>query len=157
MSRCPWIICERGSRWAPALRTALTKYALKPAPIHEVRSLAELGERIDQRREAFVFIEVTSANFGAALSWLATRAGGASNCRFFAGLDRSLVELSAVAAALREAGAIDVLKSPRQMQSAIRLGFRHGDGFQRAASCTWTEERTIEAWARSLLPWQAAP
>jgi hypothetical protein len=123
-------------------------------PLHQVRSFAELSDCIAIQPNAVAFIEVTSSNFEPTLSWLTAKSRDTSDCRFIAALDRSVTDRSAAAAALREAGAVDVARSPRRLQGAVGVGLLHLRRTQRADTDSWTGEHSIEEWARSLLPWQ---
>jgi hypothetical protein len=155
MTRCDWIVCERTNRWAPALRIALPRSGPDYVSVSEVRSLAELSERIEETTNFVALVEVTRANLDAVLSWLATNSHG-NNGAIIAAVDHDL-SISAVSAALREAGAIDVFNSPRRLQSAIRLGgLAHAEATHHSRSSKPQVGQSLEAWARSLLPWQAA-
>jgi hypothetical protein len=169
MSGCEWIICEKSSRWAAALRMALER-DVRPDRcedrLHEVRSLAELSERLSERRVSLAAIEVRRANLGDVLKWLSTDSRRASRTRFVTLLDRSLQsdpwEIAARGAdvlrdasdALREAGATDIVVSPRRLGPLIELGRRHAANMAQLHTPSDSElSFSAKAWAS--LPWQA--
>jgi hypothetical protein len=169
MSVCDWIICERTSRWASVMRLTLERHA--PADgrtehIYEVRNRHDLAARLAARPDALVAIEVDRANFAEVLTWLAAASRQFPRTRFMAMLDRSLCEDWETGAgggrnesrdvehALVEAGALLVVRSPRQCVELVELAHRH------AAACAADlaaarDDRspTEQVWA--LLPWQA--
>jgi hypothetical protein len=122
--------------------------------ISEVRSLAELNERIEEARNLVAFVEVTRTNLDALLSWLAAQSHG-SGCAVVAGLDHDL-KTTIVTTALREAGAMDIADSPRRLQSAIRVALSQTAAVHRSKPLKPAIGQSLQAWARSLLPWQAA-
>jgi hypothetical protein len=141
------LACASGSDqlFAPARQVSL----------YEVRNLTELTARTEQQSNSFVFVEVIATNVDATLEWLAASRHDGNGCRIVAVLDQS-IDVPAVAAALREAGVIDVANSPRRLQNAIRLGLLHTAAMQPTSSTRPGNGQTFEEWARSLLPWQVA-
>jgi hypothetical protein len=168
MSDCDWIICEQSSSWAAAFRTALESDIHSDGCRHrlrEVRSLAELSESLAARPASLAAVEVRHANLNDVLPWLAaTCNAGQTQC--VAVLDRSLHSdvwkvtalesstLHDVSDALREAGALDVIVSPRHLGSLAELGRRHAVKVAvRSTVETAAPSITARAWAS--LPWQA--
>jgi hypothetical protein len=177
MTATHWIICERSTRWAAALRMALSVDAgplSNSTTLHEVRSLAELNDQLRAHPRSLVLTEVTQDNIEAALAWLQLTTSQAKHALAIALLDTHRMDdpvrplttrneqdcpsgdREALSAALREAGAADVVYSPRQIRPILTLGQRH------AASCRNAEPdhpgatQSFEDWAWSLLPWQDA-
>jgi hypothetical protein len=169
MSRVEWIVCERSGRWAAAVRAALGRSAWSPSAVprvYEVRQLVEMKERLAERPDGLALVEVQRENFGDTLTWLAKASQENRSARFVALVDRGVwgsVEQGAVSrqrnrrlvvAALREAGAADVVTSPRQLGGILALGERHAS--LRATECGGpTPEISIADWAWASLPWQA--
>jgi hypothetical protein len=167
---CDWILCETSSRWAAALRMALERHA-RPDEcqhrLHETRSLVELSEYLPQRPGSLALIEVHRANLSDVLIWLTAHDGRCGQPRCVALLDRSLqadpwdaaaLESDArqdVSDALREAGAVDVLVSPRHLEPLLELGRRHAASMaqQRPGDIA---APSLTARARASLPWQAS-
>jgi hypothetical protein len=154
-----WIICERSSRWAAALRTALERQSTRDAattPLDEVRNLADLSARLDEFPSSLVLVEVTLKNFDATLAWLAETIRRNPQVKAAVLLDHDFCGNQAeAAAALREAGAAEVVLSPRQLQPVLSLG-QHFASKTRAAAHSLAANQSIEKWAWSLLPWQDA-
>ena len=162
MRRGDWIICERTSRWASALRVALERQddaELRAARICEVRNHRDLEAQLVSRPDALVTIEVDRANLAAVLAWLATAGERFPRARFVVGLDWSLCEgrkaagderAHDVAGALVEAGAALVLRSPREHGRLVELGRRHMAANSPAAGDELSPRQRV--WAS--LPWQ---
>jgi hypothetical protein len=123
--------------------------------LYEVRSLAELSGKIEHHAGSLALVEITATNLDATLTWLASNSRNGTGCRAVAVVDDGR-NLPTVAAALREAGAIAVADSPRRLQSAIRIGLAHAKAAHHSKSAKPQVGQSFEAWARSLLPWQAA-
>jgi hypothetical protein len=168
MSRVEWIVCERSGRWAAAVRAALGRSAWPPSNVprvYEVRQLGELRERLAERPDGLALVEAQRESFGDTLAWLAEAVRENRSAQFIALVDRGVwgsVEQGAVTrqrdrrlvvVALREAGAADVVTSPRQLGGLLALGERH-------ASLRATERGgpastiSIAEWAWASLPWQ---
>src|SRR5687768_4425566 len=156
MNRCTWVVCERSNRWAAALRAAVARRAMSDdftIDLHEVRNLDELTARLATLSNTFACIEVTSTNLEATLAWLAADTRN-SEPKAVAMLDRDFADAREVASVLREAGALEIAYSPRQLQPVMQLGRccakmrENGGGRNPAAG------QSIEEWAWGLLPWQ---
>jgi hypothetical protein len=180
MNRCEWIVCERGNRWATAIRTAVARESVVAGfaeiPIlrelrlksgdfsyvsrlrlREVRSLAELARHFEARPQSFAMVEVHEANLANVLPWLAAASRQYPNGRFVALLDTSLasrqVERQDVVDALFEAGAVDVSVSPRHIQHILAFAERHAaDIAERGRRAV--DDLTLVEWAWSQVPWQ---
>ena len=160
-----WIVCEESGRWAAALRVELARQAANGADtprIFEVRSLLELSTALDEHVAALAFVEVHSDNFGHVLELLTK--GRWPRARFVALFDRSVVGQSeeesltqaawqTVTNALWEAGAAEVIASPRQLHSALKLAELHSATCAKRAVST-PDLAAIAARAWASLPWQ---
>ncbi len=169
MSRVNWIVCERSGRWATALRAALGRSGWPPSSvprIFEVRQLGELATRLDARPSDMALVEVQRAHVFEVLEWLAEAGRLYRRARLVALVDRGVWEsLDTDSAAgrrdrqpmidvLREAGAAEVVTSPRQLQGILELGRRHAS--LRAAGFDGPSARmSIAEWVWASLPWQA--
>jgi hypothetical protein len=155
MTRFHWIICEQSSRWASALRMALAYHPghlTCSTTLDEVRSLTELTDLVCEHPHSLVLLEVTPKNLEAALSWLTEN----SSRRHRVATVALLNDCAAATDVLREAGAIDLIHSPRQMTTILALGKRHASQHAVSASHHRHAPESFENWAWSLLPWQDA-
>jgi DNA-binding response OmpR family regulator len=114
------IVCERTGDWASTLRRALGE---RSGDVRECRTLTDAEQMLDRWSASLVAVEVTPAGFSAVLSWLA-------DLQFRWPLARAVVlvsrELDEEARwALREAGAIHVALSPRELHSVASIAVRH--------------------------------
>jgi len=165
-----WIICERSGRWAAALRTALARQLPQGTAIallDEVRTPADLNARLQEFPRSLVLVEVTRTNFDAILQWLADATRRGPDVIAVALLDygfsgRTVLARNAnrdnqaeVATALREAGAMDVVLSPRHLQPVLSLG-RHFPSKNSRIPARLAADQSIGKWAWNLLPWQDA-
>ena len=145
-----WIVCERTSRWASALRMALARGEM-PHRLRELRHLAELDAELAARPTALAAIEIHRGNFADLLAWLPTACERHDRARCVALLDRSLADnLDAACDALVEAGAPAIATSPRRLDAVIALGTRHAE-----TARTIAENAPLMAQAWASLPWQA--
>jgi hypothetical protein len=159
MTGHPWIVCERSSRWVSALRMTLAEPARQPAhstAIIEVRGLTELTDCFKEHPTGFVLVEVMPINFEAVLTWLAAAANRDSRVAVVGLLEFPASQSDLPATVLREAGAIDVIHSPRQIRPVLALGERHVSRRRTVTSIHCQANQSFENWARSLLPWQDA-
>ncbi len=137
MSGCDWIVCERASRWASALRVALERQhetELRAARVFEVRNHRDLESRLAARSHSLVTIEVDQETLAPVLSWLAAASQRFPWARFVAALGRSLggnrerdgsEDAREVERALVEAGATMVARSPVDCRALVELAHRH--------------------------------
>jgi hypothetical protein len=149
MSRAEWIVCERTSRWAAALRLELAQD--DPAPrLRELRHLSELDAEISAR-PAIVAIEVHRGNFAAVLHWLSRTRVRQQLTRCAALLDRSLASDSeSVIGPLLEAGAVAIAPSPRRLDDVLAL-----ERFQSEIAGISSPHESVLDQLRASLPWQA--
>jgi hypothetical protein len=171
-----WIIQESTPRWAAALRMALARQtSLSPAiRIRELRSLPELVHQLALAPHGLVLTEVTRRNLEATLSWLTHHSQETSPAPVVALLDlqktgdaaglpmghhttnRRNTDDDIVASALREAGAVDVLNSPRQVPTMFTFAERLLTSRTDSTSTAPPADQPFADWAWSLLPWQDA-
>ena len=166
MNGCDWILCERSQRWAAALRYALGRQTSQPRPrrIYETRNLSDMLARLNSRPESLVLIEVNQANFATVLDCLADAAPRFASARFAVLLEGTLasphdrrskthrhVHEDALDA-LAEAGACEFAASPRKLRGIFDLARRHANHL--TSRFTPPDDRPLEVWAMSLLPWQ---
>jgi len=151
-----WVVCEQSGRWASALRFAIARRSnvrLTPR-LYEVRGLPELLLLLKDRSIELALVEVGRANLADVLELLAR------SSRNVALLDQSICENNsaerrAVSDALWEAGAVDVIESPRSLVRLFELGKRIGDLSVKSGHNS-LERQPVAEWAWSLLPWQAS-
>jgi hypothetical protein len=150
MSRVEWVVCERTSRWASALRMSLATRDV-PYRLREVRHLAELEAELAARPACLAAIEIDRSNFAAALALLPVIRRRFAGVRSVALLDRSLAsDFAAVGDAVAEAGAAAMAASPRRLDAILALGERHA-----ATTQTKGENMPLVARVWATLPWQA--
>jgi hypothetical protein len=160
MNRCEWIICERGNRWASALRIRIVRdfpSHSQPPRLREARSLAELTQHLETRSHSVAMVETHEANLANVLAWLAAATRQYPDGRFVALLDTPLVSRKPgrqdVVDALFEAGAVEVGVSPRRVEHILALAKRHAaDVAVRARPAA--DDLSLIEWAWSRLPWQ---
>jgi hypothetical protein len=164
-----WIVCERTSRWAAALRIAAGNRAAPTgsAPrLFESRRLADVSARLATRPESLVLIETTADNLADVLSWLADARRRFPLACHTALCDPSLFTLpesnagldphtarQLMGEVLAEAGAVEVVFSPRRIEGVLAVARRHASRVEarRAAA----EPTTLAEWAEDALAWQA--
>jgi hypothetical protein len=136
-----------------ALRRDQAAYA---GEIHEVRSLPELMAQLKIGPSSLLLIEATPENLEAVLSTLAEAVRLKSCLTAVALLDCPSSDRDILSAVLREAGACDIIHSPRHIRHVVSLG--QGQASNYAASAAQRPElgSAFEDWSWSLLPWQAA-
>lgn len=150
MSRIEWIVCERTSRWASALRISFAASGV-PFRLREIRHLEELAAELAKRPACLAAIEFDRTNFAAALALLSVIRKKFPDTRTIALLDRSLAsEFAEVGNAAVEAGAAAVAASPRRLDAILALGERHA-----ATERTKGERMPLVARIWATLPWQA--
>jgi len=113
------IVCEKTGSWATALRRALSSTRHR---VHETRSLAECWRELEQSRASLIAVELTMENCETLLERLLNLTRRFPSARAIAFGSRTLRPLEYL---VREAGAMDVLLSPRRMADAARLIERH--------------------------------
>jgi hypothetical protein len=120
--------------------------------MREVRSLAELKSQLNEHASPFSLIEIGQSNLAGVLELLAGREPAIS--RFAALLSRTSDQIRPIAEVAGEAGAIDVIESPRHVHRLVAI---YG---QLLAARPFIEQpdsdRAFAEWALSTLPWQDA-
>jgi hypothetical protein len=103
MSAVRLIVCEKTGRWAAAVKAA------RPAArLAEVRSLTQCQRELDASPRSIAAVEVTAENLEIALGWLVQVSRRYPDVRLVALLTPGL---AAAESLLREAGAVEVLRS----------------------------------------------
>jgi hypothetical protein len=159
VKQAQWTICEQSGRWAAAVRLAIQRanWPTTAMPrLFEVRRLIELEARLDTQSNEFVMVEIRRANFADMIPWLATASRLYPRARCVVLLDADVAQHAdrqQLADALREAGASDVVDSPRKLQSLLALGRRHAET-QPLLPNSLPADMSIVAWALASLPWQ---
>jgi hypothetical protein len=165
-----WIVCERTRAWAAALRTSLARAgkAADGVTIHETRRLNQLTARLHETAADLALIEVTPENIDATLAWLADHQIQPSAAPVVALLDYAFTNTLrpsqpgdhetclAVTDVLREAGAADVVLSPRELEPVVKLGMQRLPQKSPARLSRPADNESIEQWALHQLPWQDA-
>jgi hypothetical protein len=163
-----WVVCEQSGRWAAALRLAITRRSnSQVAPrLYEVRGLAELMTCLKEQPIELALVEIGHANLAEVFELLADSRAIRST-RILALLHDSLIvggsaafksmapERRLVVDALWEAGAVDVLESPRSLNRLFALGERLAEVSVLTGRKASVRQPVAE-WAWSLLPWQDA-
>jgi hypothetical protein len=121
MSAVSLIVCEKMPRFAPALRTALGD---RPIVIVELRGLAQCETAAAGAPASLLAVEVTATNLTAVIDLMDRIGQRFSQLRWAALISPEHV---AVEPLLREAGAIDVLRSTLEAPRLARLARRHLD------------------------------
>ena len=112
MPEVPLIVCEKAFRWGPAWRRLLEEQELD-LRLHEVRSLRECGELLNQWPGSWVAIEVDATNATEALEWIAEAESRFPEARVVGLLAHADDEL---AWAVREAGGLEIARSLRELE-----------------------------------------
>ena len=161
MIRCEWLVYERRPRWVPALRLALESPQAAGNMSHrirEVRLLHEVASQMLEHSATVVALEVHRGNFAEVLDLLRASDQHFPRARCTALLDRSLTTdatpttSSAIADALREAGAAEIADSPRRLHAIVRLAERQAAIVVSNAAPDGNLSIAAHAWAS--LPWQ---
>jgi hypothetical protein len=164
-----WIVCEQSGHWAAAMRTEFARSPSVPfvPRLLEVRSLTELTERLVEQENCLGLIEVRHVNLAEVLKLL-SGAAARRPARFVALLDRSLrqssranstprdMHVNEIVDALWEAGAAEVIETPRHLSGLIAISKRVANA-DRPTSGRSVEGEPIEDWALSFIPWQDTP
>lgn len=143
MSLARLLICEKTGQWAVALRRELAAWPLR---VYETRSFAACQEECAQYRASFVVVEATTANLFKAVEWMARVGREFPQVRLAAVGPR---DVEPYADAIREAGAMAVVLSSRQLAPIARMARRH---VARASEPNLTFREQVER----RLPWKGA-
>lgn len=164
-----WLVCETTGRWAAALRLAIARREQDTSPklparhVRELRSLSELEAVLQQGSSPHAFVEVRRENLGAVLDLLSSHRH--EGVQFIGLLDDSVGHDSSnnssiagdqapIIDVLFEAGAIDVIRTPRQIgRLLVATSYQY-----RGRSCLGdaAREYSITELAWNALPWQDA-
>jgi hypothetical protein len=160
-----WIVCEQSGRWTAALRTAFARLPKDQFPprLYEVRTVGELSKHLDEQGRDLALIEVGRENLLGVAQLLVRR--GTRPAHFVALLEDRIDQRHSAAATLGElgaqsvvdllweAGAAEVVESPRQLNGLLalydRLTAARGLIFSGPA-----DRQSFAEWAWSTLPWQ---
>jgi hypothetical protein len=135
------IFCERTGAWCVALRRLLDEYE---SEIVETRSLAECREELLRRPASMLVLEATADSLAQVLSWLARLERDFPQARAAVVAERSLAQYEW---AVREAGALAMSTSPRNLEPLVSLA-RSFLSMRQIAEPTMTER----VW--NSLPWK---
>jgi DNA-binding response OmpR family regulator len=113
------IVCEKTGRWATALRRAFHGLQLR---VVETRSLAECWRELEQSPASLVALEFVAGNRETLLRRLLDLRSRYRRAQAIVLAERGLEPLEWV---LREAGAVDVVFSPRSLAPTARLAQRY--------------------------------
>lgn len=119
MPAAQFILCEKSSRWAVAVRAAQPESTLL---IVQTRSLAQCEAALRESPASLVAVEVTAMALAAVLELIARAGRSFPAARFATLLDAGLESAEPL---LREAGACEVFCSTREAASLARLASRH--------------------------------
>jgi hypothetical protein len=159
-----WIVCEKSGRWTAALRTAFARLPeVQPPPrLREVRTLDELSSYLEEHGHDLALIEAGGGNLTAVLQLMVRR--GPMATQFVALVDDADIQprhpaittgngTQPIVDLLWEAGAMEVVESPRQLNGLLalhdRLSAAHG-----TINSGVNESQSFADWAWSTLPWQ---
>lgn len=119
-----WIVCEQTGRWAVAIRGVLAKYdrGLSIGVLRETRNLEQCEQMLSRWPASLVAVAVTPANFPARVRWLA---GLEARFPLARAVVCSQLTLPEAEWALREAGAMQVVRSFRGIATVVDLAARH--------------------------------
>ena len=141
MSQCRFLLCEKTSRWAVALRRALGD---RGRWLVETRSLPQCGRELRAFPASLVAVEIGESNLEAALGAMARWSRRFPAAHVIALIDASLIAAEPL---IREAGAIGVLASTRDAAAAADLFGRH-------AALLPADDGPLEQSILAELPWQ---
>jgi hypothetical protein len=141
MSQCRFLLCEKTSRWAVALRRALGE---RGRWLVETRSLPQCGRELRIFPASLVAVEIGEGNLEAALLAMARWSRRFPAANLIALIDTSL---TAAEPLIREAGAIRVLASTRDAAAVAELFGRH-------AALIPADDGPLEQSILAALPWQ---
>jgi hypothetical protein len=142
MSAPRLIICEKTSRWATALRRALSD---NPVQIAEARSIALCELALAESPTSLVAIEITTANLSAVLELVSRIRIEFSQARIVALLAPELAPAEAI---FREFGAIDVATWTHEAERIARLVRVYVDSAPR-------ENLSMSELIAERMPWKA--
>ncbi len=121
------VVCEKGNQWAVALRRALRPTGYR---VVETRSLEECWQELSGRPASFVALELVSGNAEAVIRRLLDLGRRFRHAKAVVLAGRGLESYEWV---MREAGAIHVLFSSRDLSAAARLVNQYMQGVSEPA------------------------
>ena len=121
------VVCEKGNQWAVALRRALGPTGYR---VVETRSLEECWRELGRNPASFVALELVPGNAEAVIRRLLDLGRRFHHAQAVVLAERGLESYEWV---LREAGAIHVLCSPRNLSAAARLVNQYMQGVSEPA------------------------
>lgn len=119
MAEARLIVCERTGQWATALRRELNDSGVR---LYETRSLADCWQALAKAPASFLVLELTAKNVEPLMAGLARMSREFPAARVAVATDRSTVGYQWL---MREAGAIDVVNSPRRLAPLAAVVLRH--------------------------------
>lgn len=150
-----WVVYEASGRWAAALRVAFARSSeiRVPPRLYEMRTLGELSQACHDNAYDLALIEVRRGSLTDVLQLVIRH--GVGTAPFVALLDESGDEpdRQLIADLLWEAGAADVIASPRQLEGLLAL-HRQMAAVCRLINDGLAETQSFTDWAWSTLPWQ---
>jgi hypothetical protein len=135
------ILCEKSSRWAVALRSALRGNVR----LAETRALTQCEEALRAAPASLVALAISDKNLGQALDLSARMIKDFPAARLIALLEPDSESAEPL---LREAGAADVFYSPWEAAAIARLAQRH-------LALSPAEDRPLRESIAADLPWRA--
>ena len=152
-----WLICEPTSRWAMAIRTAVSgdaRFGDMPPRLREFRGLPEVAAALAEAPQSLLWIEVSQSKLAPLLDWMPPLLERYPRCRAIAALAQFDQSAAPMTSALLEAGFLEVVVSTRNLRAALDIACRHdqlaGTHRREEIARLSTRERV---WAG--LPWQA--
>jgi hypothetical protein len=142
MHPCRLILCEKNGQWASMLRAELRD---APPMIAETRSFVGCLSELGQSPASLAAVEVTTTNCEPALDFLIQNRERFPEAVFVAFVDH---ESSGAELLLREAGAIDVIRSVLEIPRLARLA-------RRKYGRTPHPQVSLRDWASERMPWPA--
>ena len=112
------IVCEQTGKWAVALRRSSLIGSIR---VYETRSTEECQQELQASPASLVAVEATDANLNRLAAWLCEIATQFPRCRVVVLASRGLESSQWL---WREAGAVHVEYSPRQMSGVARIALR---------------------------------
>jgi DNA-binding NtrC family response regulator len=136
------IVCERKAVWATRLRSQLPR----EIAIRQLRVLGDVSAELELSPASLLVVEVTAENFAPVLELLADLGRAFPLARAVAVGERNA---AALREAMREAGAVDFVTSPRSADQIAGIVRRHLERAPRP-------RLTLAARIWESLPWQDA-
>lgn len=142
MSLARFLVCEKTGRWAVALRRERTGSLLR---VYETRGFVECRRELERSPASFVAMELTVGNAARLADWIerVSRELPESRIAVLGQRDAALYE-----GLVREAGAICVTFSPRQLGAVVRMA-------EQCLAAAPEVEQTFREQVRKRLPWKA--